>query len=56
MPLLPEQQIDNQLKTETDQHVHQTNFFIYFRNMDINQIHGEVNQHVPTENSQKILL
>ena len=55
MGFLQERQIDNQLKTETDQHVHRTNFSIHFRNMDINLIHGGIDQRVPTENSQKIL-
>ena len=55
MPLLREPQTDNELKTEPDQNVHQINFSIKFRNIDINQIHGRVDQRTRTENSQKIL-
>ena len=55
MLLLRERQIDN-VKTETDQHVHRTSFSIQFRNMDINQIHGRVDQDVLAENKQDIVL
>ena len=55
MPLLREPQTDNELKTEPDQNVYQISFSVKFRNIDINQIHGRVDERTGMENSQKIL-